>query len=284
MTTSMWKSIFTYETCEATFNRRKKGSEVKPIMRGAILKYNEVKDEYIVAFSYYSGKQYDLVSINKDNVATVLGLGDTISHRNRLSALFKWDVYSDVANHRTKVNKIRMQTKKYKWVNVNDGWERVVVDVMPSISNTIDSIPCNIGMQIKMDKEGKIEKILNYKGDLKKLLIKKAVAEAKRKLANVRKVVMVMIKMGSFDEVIVKAMSAKYSEWDNSAIDRVIAMPEEITGYEAEQIIKFALGNMNIPWRATLDLIKPQVFETSMKLLREQYYNTVEGCYEYVES
>ena len=286
MTTSIWKNVFTYEACKATFARRKKGSTTKAVMRGSQLRYDEAKDEYIVSLAYYRNDPIDLASVNKDNIATVLSTGDTISHRNRLSAIFKWEVYSDLSNHRTNVNHVRMRTKKYKWHNPSgDKWERVLCATMPGVPFHLENIPCNAGTQFLMTDEGDVKDVINYKGDFKKLVTKKAIVDARQSLAKVRKVVMVMLKMGSFDDAIKTAMTRSYVKWDESAIERIIAMPNDVTGYEAEQAIQYALCNMNIPWRIiTLEDLRPKVFETAMKLLRETYYLTVDGCYEYVEA
>jgi len=284
MTTSIWKNVFTYEACKATFARRKKGSTTKAVMRGSQLRYDEAKDEYIVSLAYYSNDPIDLASVNKDNIATVLSTGDTISHRNRLSAIFKWEVYSDLSNHRTNLNHIRMKTKKYKWQTNGDKWEQILCATMPGVPFQLENIPCNAGTQFLMTDEGEVKDVINYKGDFKKLVTKKAIVDARQSLAKVRKVVMVMLKMGSFDEAIKTAMTRSYVKWDESAIERIIAMPNDVNGYEAEQVIQYALCNMNIPWRITLEDLRPKVFETAMKLLREAYYSTVDGCYEYVDT
>lgn len=298
----------TYKYTEAIFATRRKSKDFKAYKTDThltkaddgtfmftFLQYNWEKDETSGQYKRSEVRnETPLVSITPDNVMTLLA-PDTkgwpsVHHmtiRNRLQDITGLTIYSDTGHHRNKETAIRVTSHFYS----QHGWQK-----QPWCANTNDkTIPYKMGTQFQMydDKSGRVE-CLNIPKDIKNIVKNEAIQSVKADTAVIRKLAMVMLRVG-YEEHIEKKMT---NYWYAPPQGKMLADIDykNPTGDDALAVLNHGMRIANKPdthvWvdgeykQRTMDervrLMRERTLDNGMKALRKHIYATTNG-YEQVE-
>lgn len=296
----------TYKWAEALFDTRRKTKDFKAYKTDThmtkeadgtfmftYLQYNWEKDE--------ASKQYKrsevraatpLVSITPDNVMTLLAPEakgwPSVHHmtiRNRLQEITGFSIYSDTAHHKNKETPIRITHRYY-----DNGWVK-----QAWCANTNDkSIPYKAGTQFQVStSSGKVE-CLNPPTDIKSVVKSSAVQQVKGDTAVIRKLAMVMLRVGFEEQIEKKLTSYWYAPQQTKLLSDVNY--KEPTGDDAMAVLaqgmRMATRVDESYWdggvykQRSMDervsMMRERILENGMKALRKHIYKTTDG-YEKVE-
>jgi len=236
-----------------------------------------------------------LVSITPDNVVTLLAPDmkgwPSIHHmtiRNRVQDITGLAIYSDTGHHKNKETPIRITSRYYG----QHGWQK-----QAWCANTNDkSIPYKMGTQFRtIDSKSGLTECLNPPKDIKKVVKNEAVQQAKADTAVIRKLAMVMLRVG-FEEHIEKKLNSYWYAPQQIKLIKDIDYKNP-TGDDAMAVLAQGLRIANKPdthvWvdgaykPRTMDervrLMRERVLDNGMKALRKHIYATT-GGYEQVEA
>jgi hypothetical protein len=235
-----------------------------------------------------------LVSITPDNVMTLLAPDNktwpSVHHmtiRNRLQDITGLTIYSDTGHHRNKDTAIRVTSRFYG----GKGWEK-----QAWCANTRDkTIPYKAGTQFQVGlPQGRVD-CLNIPKDIKNIVKNEAIQSVKADTVVIRKLAMVMLRVG-FEEHIEKKLSSYwYSPQQTKLLSDVNY--KNPTGDDALAVLNHGMRIANKPdthvWvdgaykQRTMDervrLMRERVLDNGMKALRKHIYATT-GGYEQVEA
>ena len=297
----------TYKWTEAAFNTRRKTNNYKAYKTDTHLTKAE---DGTFTFSYVqyeweedkATKKYKrvrvsnstpLVSVTPDNVMTLLApdtkTWPSVHHmtiRNRLHEITGFDIYSDTGHHKNKETPIRITHRYY-----DNGWVK-----QAWCANTNDkTIPYKAGTQFQL-MDGKSAKVdcLNPPKDIKSVVKNEAIQSAKADTVLIRKLAMVMLRLG-FDEHIDKKLT---SYWYAAPQGKLIPFIDykDPTGDDALAVLAHGLRIATKPdthvWigkdyvERSLEerkrVLRQRVLSNGMKALREHIYLTT-GGYDKVE-
>jgi hypothetical protein len=297
----------TYKWAEALFDTRRKTKDFKAYKTDThmtkeadgtfmftYLQYNWEKDEVSKQYKRSEVRAATpLVSITPDNVMTLLApeakSWPSVHHmtiRNRLQDITGFSVYSDTAHHKNKETPIRITHRYYD----DHGWVK-----QAWCANTNDkSIPYKQGTQFLVrDKQGKVD-CLNPPTDIKSVVKNEAVQQVKADTAVIRKLAMVMLRVGFEEHVEKKLTNYWYAPPQTKLLSDVNY--KEPTGDDALAVLNHGLRIANKPdthvWvegvfkQRTMDervsMMRERILENGMKALRKHIYATT-GGYEKVE-
>ena len=235
-----------------------------------------------------------LVSITPDDVVTLLA-PDTkswpsVHHmtiRNRLHWITGFDIYSDTSHHRNKETAIRVSHRFYG----QHGWEK-----QAWCANTSDrTIPYKTGTQFRtVNSKTGLTECLNIPKDIKKVVKNEAVQQAKADTVIIRKLAMVMLRVGFEEHIEKKLKSYWYGPQETKLIKDVDY--KNPTGDDAMAVLAQGLRMATRPdthvWKdgkytersleEQISLLRSRVLENGMKALRQHIYATTNG-YDKVE-
>lgn len=246
--------------------------------------------------NYRRVKQVDvtpLVSITPDNVMTLLAPDDkgwpSVSHmtiRNRLQDITGLDVFSDTGHHRNKEMAVRVSSRFYG----TQGWEK-----QAWCANTRDkTIPYKQGTQFRVGLlQGRVE-CLNPPKDIKNIVKNEAIQSAKADTVIIRKLAMVMLRVG-FEEHIEKKLNSYWYAPQQVKLLKDIDYKNP-TGDDALAVLAQGLRMATRPdahvWKEgkytelsmeeRISLLRSRTLENGMKALRQHIYATTNG-YDKVE-
>lgn len=298
----------TYKWTEAIFDTRRKTNNYKAYKTDTRLtkaedgtftfsyvRYNWGQDEQ--SKQHKRGEvrsETPLVSITPDNVMTLLApetknwpSAQHMTIRNRLNTITGLDIYSDTGHHRNKETAIRVTHRYYG----EHGWEK-----QDWCQHTNDkTIPYKAGTQFKTlnAKSGKVD-CLNIPKDIKSVVKNEAIQAVKADTAVLRKLAMVMLRVG-FEEHIEKKLN---NYWYSPPQTKLLADVnyKNPTGDDAIAVLNHGLRIANKPdthvWtddeckQRTMDervrLMRERTLDNGMKALRKHIYLTT-GGYDKVE-
>lgn len=298
----------TYKWTENIFNTRRKSKDFKAYKTDThltkaddgtftftYLQYNWEKDESSGQYKRSEVRAATpLVSITPDNVMTLLAPETknwpSVQHmtiRNRLQMITGLDIYSDTGHHRNKETAIRVTHRYYG----EHGWRK-----QDWCANTNDkTIPYKAGTQFKTH-EGRSGKVdcLNIPKDIKNIVTNEAIQSVKADTAVLRKLAMVMLRVG-YEEHIEKKLN---NYWYSPPQTKLLADVnyKNPTGDDAIAVLNHGMRIANKPdthvWtdgeykQRTMDerirLMRERTLDNGMKALRKHIYSTT-GGYEKVE-
>jgi hypothetical protein len=204
--------------------------------------------------------------------------------RNRLQDITGLSIFSDTGHHRNKETAIRVTSRYY-----DNGWEK-----QAWCANTNDkTIPYKMGTQFKVGIEGRCE-CLNIPKDIKSVVKNEAIQSVKADTAVLRKLAMVMLRVG-FEEHIEKKLS---NYWYAPPQTKLLADVnyKNPMGDDATAVLNHGMRIANKPdthvWvdgeykQRTMDervrLMRERTLDNGMKALRKHIYLTT-GGYDKVE-
>jgi hypothetical protein len=234
-----------------------------------------------------------LVSITPDNVMTLLApdtkVWPSVHHltiRNRLQAITGFDIYSDTSHHRNKDTPIRVSGRYYG----PHGWQKQAWCVTAKDR----TIPYKSGTQFQVGLlQGRTE-CLNPPKDVKKVVKNAAIQAAKADTVIIRKLAMVMLRVGFEEHIEKKLKSYWYAPQQIKPIANVDY--KNPTGDDAMAVLAQGLRMATRPdihvWKdgkytersmeEQISLLRSRVLENGMKALRQHIYATTNG-YDKVE-
>lgn len=296
----------TYKWTEDIFRIRRKKTDFKAYKTDVHLTKG---DDGVFTFSYVQFKwekdkktgkvvkgalsmRVPLVTITPDNVMTLLAPADShwpsvqrMTIRNRLHDITGFSIYSNTSRHKNKETAIRMEHKYY-----DNGW------VKQSWCAS-GSMPYKPGTQfnVGIDK-GKVD-CINPPADIKNLVKNEAIQQAKADTVIIRKLAMVMLRVG-FDEHLDQKLDRYWYA------PQILKKLDEIdyknpTGDDAMAVLCHGLRTTSRPDEHVfndttnsygkrsrdeqLQILRSRVLENGMKALRKHIYTTT-GGYEQVEA
>lgn len=296
----------TYKWVEASFNTRRKTNDYKAYKTDTHLvkaedgtfTFNYIRYEWELnkkTGNYRRVKQLDvtpLVSITPDNVMTLLAPDvkgwPSVHHmtiRNRLQEITGFSIYSDTAHHKNKETPIRIFHRFYG----ANGWE-----AQAWCTGSDKSMPYKAGTQFQVGiTQGRVE-CLNPPTDVKSIVKPSAVQQVKGDTAVIRKLAMVMLRVG-FEEHIEKKLT---SYWYATPQAKLISDVnyKDPTGDDAMAVLaqgmRMATRVDESYWdggvfkKRSMDervsMMRGRILENGMKALRKHIYKTTDG-YEKVE-
>lgn len=234
-----------------------------------------------------------LVSITPDNVMTLLAPDNktwpSVHHmtiRNRLQDITGLTIYSDTGHHRNKDTAIRVTSRFYG----AQGWEK-----QAWCANTNDkTIPYKQGTQFQAGGlHGRVE-CLNIPKDIKRVVKNEAIQSAKADTVIIRKLAMVMLRVG-FEEHIEKKLNSYWYAPQQIKLIKDIDYKNP-TGDDAMAVLAQGLRMATRPdshvWREgkytelsmeeRVSILRSRTLENGMKALRQHIYATTNG-YDKVE-
>lgn len=299
-------AILTYNWAEKIFDTRRKSKDFKAYKTDTRLT-KAADGTFTFTFTQYEWKEdtttkkykrdvvrseTPLVSITPDNVMTLLApdtKGWPSAHhmtiRNRLQDITGFSIFSDTAHHRNKEMAIRVTSRYY-----DNGWGK-----QAWCANTNDkTIPYKAGTQFKVDgKQGRCE-CLNIPKDIKSVVKNEAIQSVKADTAVLRKLAMVMLRVG-YEEHIEKKLS---NYWYAPPQTKLLADVnyKNPMGDDATAVLNHGMRIANKPdthvWvdgeykQRTMDervrLMRERTLDNGMKALRKHIYLTT-GGYDKVE-
>lgn len=297
----------TYKWVEASFDTRRKTNDYKAYKTDTHLTkaedgtftFNYIRHEWehnAKTGKYKRVRQIDvtpLVSITPDNVMTLLAPETegwpSVHHmtiRNRLQEITGFSVYSDTAHHKNKETPIRIYHRFYG----ANGWEKQAWCI-----GSDKSMPYKAGTQFQVSGiQGRVE-CLNPPTDIKSVVKPSAVQQVKGDTAVIRKLAMVMLRVG-FEEHIEKKLN---SYWCSAPQTKLLSDVnyKDPTGDDAMAVlaqgIRMATRVDESYWdggtykKRTMDervsMMRERILENGMKALRKHIYATT-GGYEKVEA
>jgi hypothetical protein len=206
--------------------------------------------------------------------------------RNRLQDITGLDVFSDTGHHRNKETAIRTTHRYYG----QHGWQK-----QAWCANTRDkTIPYKAGTQFRVGlPQGRVD-CLNIPKDIKNIVKNEAIQSVKADTAVIRKLAMVMLRVG-FEEHIEKKLS---NYWYSPQVTKLLKDVDykNPTGDDAMAVLVHGMRIANKPdthvWvdgaykQRTMDervrLMRERILDNGMKALRKHIYATTNG-YEQVE-
>lgn len=297
----------TYKWAHASFDTRRKTKSFKAYktdthltkeadgtLMFTYLQYNWEKNESSGRYERSEVRNATpLVSITPDNVMTLLApetkSWPSVHHmtiRNRLQEITGFAVYSDTAHHKNKETPIRITHCYYD----DHGWVK-----QAWCANTPDkSIPYKVGTQFRIsDKQGKVE-CLNPPTDIKSVVKSSAVQQVKGDTAVIRKLAMVMLRVGFEEQIEKKLTSYWYAPQQTKLLSDVNY--KDPTGDDAMAVLAKGMRMAtrvdesywdgktyrNRSMDERVSLMRERVLENGMKALRKHIYKTTDG-YEKVE-
>lgn len=298
----------TYKWTEQIFATRRKNKDFKAYKTDTHLtkaddgtytfsyvQFNWVQDEKTKKYKREDTlNRVPLVSIAPNNVMTLLApetqRWPSVHHmtiRNRLQIITGFNVYSDTAHHKNKDMQIRITHRFYG----AHGWEK-----QAWCANTKDkTIPYKAGTQFRVydDKSGKVD-CLNPPADVKNIVKNESVQQTKADTAVIRKLAMVMLRVG-FEEHIEKKLN---NYWYAPPQTKLLADVDykNPTGDDATAVLNHGMRITHKPdahvWvdgaykdrsmEERVRIMRERVLENGMKALRKHIYSTT-GGYEKVE-
>jgi hypothetical protein len=297
----------TYKWTEASFNTRRKSNNYKAYKTDTHL---TKADDGTFTFSYVqyeweenkATKKYKrvrvsrstpLVTVTPDNVMTLLAPDakgwPSVHHmtiRNRLQEITGFTIYSDTSHHRNKETPIRVTHSYYDHGWIKQAW----------CANTSDkTIPYKSGTQFQL-MDGKSAKVdcLNPPKDIKSVVKNEAIQSVKADTAVLRKLAMVMLRVG-YEEHIEKKLSNYWYAPDQGKMLADVNYKNPM-GDDATAVLNHGMRIANKPdthvWadgvytERTMDervrLMRERVLDNGMKALRKHIYLTT-GGYDKVE-
>jgi hypothetical protein len=297
----------TYNWTEKIFNTRRKSKDFKAYKTDTHLTkaddgtftFNYIRwewEENKKTGNYRRVKQIDvtpLASITPDNVMTLLAPDNktwpSVHHmtiRNRLQDITGLDVFSDTGHHRNKEMAVRVSARFYG----AQGWQK-----QAWCANTRDkTIPYKSGTQFKVGGlHGRIE-CLNIPKDIKNIVKNEAIQSAKADTVVIRKLAMVMLRVGFEEHIEKKLNNYWYSPPQGKLLKDVDY--KNPTGDDALAVLNHGMRIANQPdthvWadgkytERSMDervrLMRERTLDNGMKALRKHIYATTNG-YEQVE-
>jgi hypothetical protein len=301
-------ATLTYNWTEEIFDTRRKSKDFKAyktdtrLTKAAdgtfmftYLQYNWEEDKTTKRYKRSQVRnETPLVSITSDNVMTLLAPDNkewpSVHHmtiRNRLQEITGFDIFSDTGHHRNKETAIRVTSRFYG----AQGWEK-----QAWCANTRDkTIPYKAGTQFKVGGlHGRVE-CLNIPKDIKNIVKNEAVQSVKADTVVLRKLAMVMLRVG-FEEHIEKKLN---SYWYSPPVAKLLADVnyKNPTGDDALAVLTHGMRIANKPdeyvWvdgeykKRTMEerirLMRERTLDNGMKALRKHIYATTDG-YKQVEA
>jgi hypothetical protein len=300
-------AVLTYKWAEAIFSTRRKTNDFKAYKTDTRLtkaddgtfmftyiQYNWEEDKVTKRYKRSDVRtETPLVSITPDNVMTLLAPDikgwPSVHHmtiRNRLQDITGFDIFSDTGHHRNKETAIRVTSRFYG----AHGWEK-----QAWCANTNDkTIPYKQGTQFQATGiQGRVE-CLNIPKDIKNVVKNEAIQSVKADTAVIRKLAMVMLRVG-FEEHIEKKLSNYWYSPQQTKLLKDVDYKNP-TGDDAMAVLNHGMRIANKPdthvWvdgaykQRTMDervrLMRERVLDNGMKALRKHIYATT-GGYEQVE-
>lgn len=297
----------TYNWTEKIFDTRRKTKDFKAYKTDThltksddgtftftFLQYNWEEDKTTKKYKRTQVRnETPLVSITPDNVMTLLAPDikgwPSVHHmtiRNRLQDITGLDVFSDTGHHRNKEMAVRVSSRFYG----TQGWEK-----QAWCANTRDkTIPYKQGTQFQVGLlQGRVE-CLNPPKDIKNIVTNEAIQSVKADTAVIRKLAMVMLRVG-FEEHIEKKLSNYWYSPQQTKLLKDVDYKNP-TGDDAMAVLNHGMRVANKPdthvWvdgeykQRTMDervrLMRERVLDNGMKALRQHIYTTTDG-YEKVE-
>jgi len=296
----------TYKWAEALFDTRRKTKDFKAYKTDThmtkeadgtfmftYLQYNWEKDEVSKQYKRSEVRAATpLVSISPDNVMTLLAPETkgwpSVHHmtiRNRLQEITGFSIYSDTAHHKNKETPIRIFHRFYG----ANGWEK-----QSWCTGSDSSIPYKAGTQFQVSTtQGRVE-CLNPPTDIKSVVKNSAVQQVKGDTAVIRKLAMVMLRVGFEEHIEKKLTSYWYATPQTKLLSDVNY--KDPTGDDAMAVLaqgmRMATRVDESYWdggvfkKRTMDervsLMRERILENGMKALRKHIYKTTDG-YEKVE-
>jgi hypothetical protein len=297
----------TYRFTEKIFATRRKGKDFKAYKTDThltkaddgtftftFLQYNWEQDEKSKQYKRSEVRaETPLVSITPDNVMTLLA-PDTkgwpsVHHmtiRNRLQDITGLDVFSDTGHHRNKETAIRVSSRFY----TQHGWTK-----QAWCANTRDkTIPYKSGTQFQVGFPLGRSECLNIPKDIKKVVKNDAVQQAKADTVIIRKLAMVMLRVG-FEEHIEKKLNSYWYAPQQIKLIKDVDYKNP-TGEDAMAVLAQGLRMATRPdshvWKdgnytelsmeERISMLRSRTLENGMKALRQHIYATTNG-YEKVE-
>ena len=272
------KKAPTYADYEATFARRKKGSDVKSIYRDCRIRFEN--DIFTIVQTPRWWEDAGVVpqvmwTIDPFNIVTLYAEPKDITTRNRLSsAIGRW-VYSDQAKHKTKESAVRInRTGLYSG----------------------GSIPYHMGLQVQLTPEGEIGSFINPRKDVKILVKKDAVKTVSTSTARLRKLTITMARLGVFDQAVSMRLGGSYSLIPDSVKKVSDINYQDPLGEDAEAVFYRGMESAmtpsqtgfvdgqwtRIPLEERRQTYHRNIIESGMKALRKHIYEQT-NSYERVE-
>lgn len=235
-----------------------------------------------------------LVSITPDDVVTLLA-PDTkgwpsVHHmtiRNRLQDITGLAIYSDTGHHKNKETPIRITSRYYG----QHGWQK-----QAWCSHTSDkTIPYKTGTQFRtIDSKSGLTECLNTPKDIKSVVKNEAIQSTKADTVIIRKLAMVMLRVGYEEHLEKKLNSYWYAPQQIKLIKDIDY--KNPTGDDAMAVLAHGLRLASRPdthvWKEgkytelsmeeRISLLRSRTLENGMKALRQHIYATTNG-YEKVE-
>lgn len=271
------KKAPTYADYVGTFERRKKGSDVKSVLRDCQIRLEN--DIFTVVRVPQWWEDQSVVpqvmwTIDPFNIVTLYAEPKDITTRNRLTrAIGRW-VYSDQAKHKTKESAVRVQ----KTTTYLGG-----------------TIPYHMGLQVQLTPDGEIESFINPRKDVKILVKKDAVKTVSTSTARLRKLTITMARLGVFDEVTTNQLN---NMWGTAPDVKPISEInyQDPLGEDAEAVFYHGVGSAispprsgfvdgqwkQIPLEERRQTYQRNIIESGMKALRKHIYEQT-NSYERVE-
>jgi len=302
-------AVLTYNWTEKIFDTRRKTNDFKAYKTDTHLtkaddgtftfkyvQFNWELDKKTNAYKRSDARDATpLVSITPDDVVTLLAPEEkawpSVHHmtiRNRLQDITGFDVFSDTAHHRNKDMAIRVSSRFYG----KHGWTKQAW----CANTSTKTIPYKAGTQFRAvsTKLGLVE-CLNPPKDVKRVVKNEAIQTTKANTAVIRKLAMVMVRVG-FDEHIDNKLNRG---WYSPPITKQLKDIDykNPTGDDAMAVLGHGMRMTLKPdthvWRdgsyvvRTDDelrrIMRERVLENGMKALRKHIYETTEG-YDHVEA
>jgi len=266
----------TYADYVATFARRKKGSDVKPIFRDCQIRFKNDIFTVVRTPQWYedqSRKPKVMWTIDPFNIVTLYAEPRDITTRNRLTrAIGRW-VYSDQAKHKTKESAVRIN----KTTCYSGG-----------------SIPYHMGLQVQLTPEGEVGSFINPRKDVKILVKKDAVKTVSASTARLRKLTITMARMGVFDKETATRLDGSYYSVMPKPISDINY--QDPLGEDAEAVFYRGMLSAIVPSRSGFvdgqwkqipleerrQAYHRNIIESGMKALRKHIYEQT-NSYERVE-
>ena len=264
----------TYADYVATFARRKKGSDTKPIFRDCQIHF--ANDIFTVVrtpkwWESQNTAPQMMWTIDPFNIVTLYAEPKNITVRNRLTrAIGQW-VYSNKSEHRNKESAVRINN--------------------PLSGSTI---PYHMGLQVQLTPEGEVGSFINPRKDVKILVKKDAVKTVSASTARLRKLTITMARMGVFDKETATRLDGSYYSVMPKPISDINY--QDPLGEDAEAVFYRGMLSAIVPSRSGFvdgqwkqipleerrQAYHRNIIESGMKALRKHIYEET-NSYERVE-
>jgi hypothetical protein len=230
-----------------------------------------------------------LAIVTPNNILTLLIETSyrTPTINNRLSEVLGCNVYSDTGRHRTKESAVRISKRYYNGSNYAG-----MTDWNNDPAN--GNIPYKPGIQFQMDDKGCPVKVLNPPVDMSRYVKKDRIHEVSKQTADLRKLMVAMARLGSFDEAAKAKAERLYWSWAKTLgevkpIDKIdVTNP---MGEDAIALFVYGLNHTQSPDRGTwlnhayvdspiedrIEEVKTKAVKRGLQLLRQHIYESSDG-------